>query len=125
MIWEPLNCGSFLEKVYLRLHKNVLEISLKQFTRENFKTRGTSFLNVIVIKKSFFNFALSSYNIGVRKNGEKKNNIYVIDRMSMACQPFQYLPFQRLLIVSNVDNYSACLPKMIWKEGVHDWANFS
>ena len=29
MIWEPLNCGSFLEKFYLRLHENVLEISLK------------------------------------------------------------------------------------------------
>ena len=29
MIWEPLNCCSFLEKVYLRLHENVLKISLK------------------------------------------------------------------------------------------------
>ena len=29
MIWEPLNCGSFLEKVYLRLHEYVLKISLK------------------------------------------------------------------------------------------------
>ena len=29
MIWEPLNCDSFLEKVYLRLNENVLEISLK------------------------------------------------------------------------------------------------
>ena len=29
MIWEPINCGSFLEKIYLRLHENELEISLK------------------------------------------------------------------------------------------------
>ena len=29
MLREPLNRGSFLENVYLRLHKNVLEISLK------------------------------------------------------------------------------------------------
>ena len=29
MIWEPLNYGSFLEKVYLRLHENVLKIPLK------------------------------------------------------------------------------------------------
>ena len=34
MIWEPLNCCSFLEKVYLRLHKNVLGIFFKYFTRE-------------------------------------------------------------------------------------------
>ena len=27
MTWEPLNCGSFLDKIYLRLHENVLEIS--------------------------------------------------------------------------------------------------
>ena len=31
MIWQPPNCGSFLEKLYLRLHENVLEISLKIF----------------------------------------------------------------------------------------------
>ena len=29
MILEPLNCGSRLEKIYLRLHENVLSISLK------------------------------------------------------------------------------------------------
>ena len=29
MIWEPLNFGSFLDKIYLRLHENVLEIALK------------------------------------------------------------------------------------------------
>ena len=29
MIWEPLNCGSFVDKIYLRLFENVLEISLK------------------------------------------------------------------------------------------------
>ena len=29
MIWEPLNCGSFLDKIYLRLHENMLGISLK------------------------------------------------------------------------------------------------
>ena len=29
MIWEPFNCGLFLDKVYLRLHKNGHEISLK------------------------------------------------------------------------------------------------
>ena len=29
MIWEPLNCGSFVDKIYLRLHENVLEMSLK------------------------------------------------------------------------------------------------
>ena len=34
MIWEYLNCGSFLDKIYLRLHENVLKISLKKFTRE-------------------------------------------------------------------------------------------
>ena len=34
MIWEPLNCGSFLEKVYLRFHENMLEISLKLLMRE-------------------------------------------------------------------------------------------
>ena len=28
MIWEPLNFGSFLDKIYLRLHENVPEISL-------------------------------------------------------------------------------------------------
>ena len=26
---EPLNCGSFLDKIYRRLHENVLEVSLK------------------------------------------------------------------------------------------------
>ena len=29
MIWEPLKCVSFLDTNYLRLHENVLEISLK------------------------------------------------------------------------------------------------
>ena len=29
MIWEPLNSGSFLDNIYLTLHENVLEISLK------------------------------------------------------------------------------------------------
>ena len=29
MIWEPLNCGSFLDTIYLRLRENVLGISLK------------------------------------------------------------------------------------------------
>ena len=29
MIWEPTNFGSFLEKVYLRLLENVLDIFLK------------------------------------------------------------------------------------------------
>ena len=29
MLWEPLYRGSFLDKIYLRLHENVLEISLK------------------------------------------------------------------------------------------------
>ena len=29
MVLEPLNCGSFLDKIYLWLHENVLEISLK------------------------------------------------------------------------------------------------
>ena len=29
MVWEPIDCVSILEKVYLRLHQNVLEISLK------------------------------------------------------------------------------------------------
>ena len=29
MTWEPLNCDSFFEKIYLRLQENVLEISLK------------------------------------------------------------------------------------------------
>ena len=46
MIWEPLNRSSFLENVYLRLHKNVLEISLKIVYERiyAFKTRGTSHL---------------------------------------------------------------------------------
>ena len=35
MILETVNCGSFLEKVYLRLHENVLEICLKISLREN------------------------------------------------------------------------------------------
>ena len=33
MIWEPLNCGSFLDKIYLRLHeffKNSLRENMKQ-----------------------------------------------------------------------------------------------
>ena len=34
MIWEPQNCGSFLVKVYLKHHENVLVISFKKFTRE-------------------------------------------------------------------------------------------
>ena len=29
MIWEPLNCRSFLDKIILSLHENALEISLK------------------------------------------------------------------------------------------------
>ena len=29
MIWKPLNSGSFLDRIYPRLHENVLEISLK------------------------------------------------------------------------------------------------
>ena len=29
MIWEHLNYGSYLDKIHSRLHKNVLEISLK------------------------------------------------------------------------------------------------
>ena len=31
MIWEPraLNYGSYMQKVYVRLHENVLEIPLK------------------------------------------------------------------------------------------------
>ena len=29
MIWKPLNCGSILDKIYHRLHENVLVISLK------------------------------------------------------------------------------------------------
>ena len=29
MIWEPLNCSSFLDKIYLRLHENAVEISLQ------------------------------------------------------------------------------------------------
>ena len=29
MIWESLTYGSFLNKIYLRLHENVLELSLK------------------------------------------------------------------------------------------------
>ena len=29
MIWELLNCGSFLDTIYLRLYENVLKISLK------------------------------------------------------------------------------------------------
>ena len=35
IIWEPLNCGSFLDKIYLRLQENVLEISLKIVYEEN------------------------------------------------------------------------------------------
>ena len=35
MIWEPLYCGSFLDKIYHRLDENVLEIPLNcSFTRE-------------------------------------------------------------------------------------------
>ena len=34
MIWEPLNCGSYFEKMYLWLYENVLDISLKRFARE-------------------------------------------------------------------------------------------
>ena len=34
MISESLNCGSILDKIYLRLNENVLEISLKWFTTE-------------------------------------------------------------------------------------------
>ena len=34
MILGPVNCGSFLDKVYLRLYENVLEISLKIVLRE-------------------------------------------------------------------------------------------
>ena len=30
MICEPMKCGSFLVKIYLRLHEIVLEISLKK-----------------------------------------------------------------------------------------------
>ena len=29
MMLGPLNCGSLMDKIYLRLHENVLEISLK------------------------------------------------------------------------------------------------
>ena len=29
IIWVPLNCGSFLDKIFLILHENVLDISLK------------------------------------------------------------------------------------------------
>ena len=28
MIWEPLNCCSFLDKIYLRLPENVFEITM-------------------------------------------------------------------------------------------------
>ena len=47
MIWEPLNCGSFFEKIYLRLHENVLKNSLKiVYERiKAFQTRGRSYLN--------------------------------------------------------------------------------
>ena len=34
MIWQPLSFDSFLDKIYLRLHENVVEISLKFFTKE-------------------------------------------------------------------------------------------
>ena len=34
LLWEPLNCGSFMDKIYLRLHENVLEISLKNSLQE-------------------------------------------------------------------------------------------
>ena len=42
MIWEAFNCGSFLEKVYLTIRGNVLEISLQIFYERiyAFKTRG-------------------------------------------------------------------------------------
>ena len=55
MIWEPLNCGSYFEKVFLRLHLNVLEISLKIVYEKiyAFKSRGTSYLNVD-LKKIFY-----------------------------------------------------------------------
>ena len=45
-IWEPLNCGAFLDESYLRLHENVLEISLKIVYKriEAFKSKGTSYL---------------------------------------------------------------------------------
>ena len=48
MIWEPLNCGSFVDKIYLRLHENVLEISLKIVYERiwAFLTRGTSHLKI-------------------------------------------------------------------------------
>ena len=35
MIWEPIKFGSFLEKIYLRLHENALEIS--EFTNQRYK----------------------------------------------------------------------------------------
>ena len=35
MIWEPLNCGSVLDNIYLGLHEKVLEISFKNSLREN------------------------------------------------------------------------------------------
>ena len=49
MKWEPLNCCSFLDKIYYKLHENELEISLKIVYERiwAFKTRGTSQLKVI------------------------------------------------------------------------------
>ena len=56
MEWEPLNCGSFLEKVYPRLHENVLEISLKIVHEriQAFKTRGTSYLKMVYTSYTFW-----------------------------------------------------------------------
>ena len=45
-IWEPLNCCSFLEKVYLMLHEIVLEISINGLRENiNIETRGARNLN--------------------------------------------------------------------------------
>ena len=50
MLWEPLNCGSFLDKIYMWLHENVLEISLKIVNEriQAFKSRGTRYLKRLV-----------------------------------------------------------------------------
>ena len=58
IIWEPLNCGSFWEKVYLRLHENMIEISLKIVNERiyAFQTIGTNYLKTTFVSHDILIF---------------------------------------------------------------------
>ena len=51
MIWEPINCGLFLNKVYLKLHENVLEMLIPKQYLHPLPNIGLKFLiNIWVFK---------------------------------------------------------------------------